>query len=612
MCGIFGYVGNANCVEKVFGGLKKLEYRGYDSAGIAVLSEKKIHVIKEAGKLNNLEPHLNTLPNGTKIGMGHTRWATHGVPNQTNAHPHVVEPVAIVHNGIIENYAELKAELLAAGIKPKSDTDSEIVAHLISIALAKDIPTGDALASVMRKLEGSFALGVLVERDAGHIFLAKKGMPLVIGVGENEVYFSSDVNTFYPQKVQAIFLTDDQCARIGVNDIKVWNNQGVEQPYSKVKINWEVSSNPDKQGFKHFMLKEIFEQPQVIAQTTQRLINFDAGSFSESEMALTNLSLDGINQIHVVGCGTALLSGAIARYFMEPMLKIPVNVELASEFRYRRPFLTSSCLVIGISQSGETADTLASLTYAKEAGCKVVSICNTAFSSIARMADATLQMKAGPEIGVASTKAFTSQIFCLYLWTLALAKKANRLSQASVKNHLTDIGKLVPLMDFTLGKDEEITQLAKRYYESKNFLYIGRGPFYPLAMEGALKLKEISYIHAEGYAAGELKHGPIALVDKHMPIIAIAPKTFEFYEKTLSNIEEIIAREGRVVAIGNYDDSRLKNLCTDFIGIPAIQDPYLQTILASIPLQLFAYHVAVLLGTDVDQPRNLAKSVTVE
>jgi glutamine---fructose-6-phosphate transaminase (isomerizing) len=612
MCGIFGYVGKAHCVEKVFGGLKKLEYRGYDSAGIAVISNKKIHVAKEAGKLANLEPYLKTLPATATVGMGHTRWATHGIPNQTNAHPHFVEPVAIVHNGIIENYADIKAELLALGVKVKSDTDSELVAHLICIALEQDMSADRALVTVMGKLQGSFALGILMERDPEHIFLAKKGMPLVIGIGESETYFSSDVNTFYPQKIQAVFLTDDQFARIGTNDIKIWNNHGQEQPFSKVKINWEVSSNPDKQGFKHFMLKEIFEQPQVMAQTIQRLVNFDTQSFSESELALSNLNLDGVQQIHIVGCGTALLSGAIGRYFMEPLLKIPVNVELASEFRYRKPFLTKGCLVIGISQSGETADTLASLTYAKEAGCKVVSICNTAFSSIARMADATLQMKAGPEIGVASTKAFTSQIFCLYLWTIALAKKSGRMAQTAVKNHLADIGKLVPLMDFTLGKDEEIVQLAKKYYESKNFLYIGRGPFYPLAMEGALKLKEISYIHAEGYAAGELKHGPIALVDRHMPIIAVAPKSFEFYEKTLSNIEEVIAREGRVLAIGNNDDTRLKNLSENFIGIPTIQDPFLQTILASIPLQLFAYHVAVLLGTDVDQPRNLAKSVTVE
>jgi glucosamine--fructose-6-phosphate aminotransferase (isomerizing) len=610
MCGIFGYIGAKGSAQFVYNGLKRLEYRGYDSAGIVVLADGKIFMEKEVGKLESLEPYLAKLPENANIGLGHTRWATHGAPNKTNAHPHLVGGVAIVHNGIIENHAEFRQGIAAKGSTFNSETDSEVIAHLFSDHLKQGMTPQDALVKTVQLLKGSYSIGAVVENDP-HLYLAKSGAPMVIGYSDDEMMFSSDVTTFYGKPIKAIFLNDGECAKIGLGKVDVWKFDGKPAPIEPIKMVWDGSGNPEKQGFRHFMLKEIYEQPSMLGKTARRFLDFPTLTFNENELALTKLSLNDIKSVHIIACGTAYLAGAIGRYFIEPMLGIPVNVEIASEFRYRKPYINKNTLVIGISQSGETADTLASLQYAKAQGCQVLAICNSQFSSISRMATSTLHMNAGPEIGVASTKAFTSQVLCLYMWTLAVAKRAKKITEADLQKVVEDLVKLTPLMELVLGKEKSIEELALKYYESPNFIYIGRGPFFPLALEGALKLKEISYIHAEGYASGELKHGPIALIDGHMPTVALALKN-SFYEKTISNIEEVLARRGKVVAVAQDNDETLKSICHDVITVPYLENEYLQTILASVPLQLFAYHIAVARGTDVDQPRNLAKSVTVE
>ncbi|MCX6129844.1 MAG: glutamine--fructose-6-phosphate transaminase (isomerizing) [Proteobacteria bacterium] len=610
MCGIIGYIGSKTCQDIVFDGLKRLEYRGYDSAGIAVLHEGRIAISKEAGKIDNLKPLLSQLPAAAQVGIGHTRWATHGLPTRENAHPHASERLALVHNGIIENYRELKHELQNQGIVFRSETDTEVVAHLLGQELKLGHSPREALARVIDRLEGAFSLALITDHDNDHIYLAKQGSPLVIGIGQGENFFGSDVTAFCSFTQKAIFLQDGECAAVGRNDVSVWDRSGMKLPLKTTFIQWSPGS-ADKLGYRHYMLKEIHEQPSVISKTTQAFIK--DGKLNHEALAIPTLQLEKVKSIHLVACGTAFYAGMVSRYFMETALGIPVNVELASEFRYRQPLLLGKgeTLVIAISQSGETADTLASLKLAKEKDCQIFSICNVAYSSIQRESQGCILMQAGPEIGVASTKAFTSQVLCTYLWTLAASEKLGRSSSTELAEILQELKTLPLYMDQALNAEEQIADLAAELYEYPNFLFVGRGPSYVIALEGALKLKEISYIHAEGYAAGELKHGPIALVDHHMPIVAIAPRD-SYYEKTLSNIEEIRARDGYLIGIGDEKDVRLQELCKKFISCPHVKNPCFQAILMSVAVQFLAYYIAIKRGTDVDQPRNLAKSVTVE
>ncbi len=610
MCGIIGYIGSRNCQDIVFDGLKRMEYRGYDSAGIAVLHDGAITITKEAGKIDNLRPFLNHLPAAAQIGIGHTRWATHGLPTRENAHPHISEKLALIHNGIIENYRELKQELLNQGVTFRSQTDTEVVAHLLGQELKLGVQPREAMMKVIARLEGAFSLAFITDQDDQHIYLAKQGSPLVIGLGQGENFFGSDVTAFCSFTQKAIFLHDGDCASVSRDSVELWNREGQPLPIKTTFIQWSPGS-ADKQGYRHYMLKEIHEQPSVMSKT---MLAFAKDQTLDHEaLGISSIQLEKVKSIHIVGCGTAYYAGMVAKYFMEPLLNIPVNVELASEFRYRNPLLLDQgrTLVMAISQSGETADTLASLKLAKEKSCQIFSICNVAYSSIHRESHGSILMHAGPEIGVASTKAFTSQVLCAYLWSLAAAEKLGRLSLDEKATQLQELKSLPLYMDQALNAEEHIAELATKLYEFPNFLFMGRGPSYIIALEGALKLKEISYIHAEGYAAGELKHGPIALVDRHMPIVAIAPQD-SYYEKTLSNIEEIRAREGLVIGIGDEKDKRLKALCEHYIPCPRVNNPFFQAILATVPVQFLSYYIAIKRGTDVDQPRNLAKSVTVE
>ena len=611
MCGIVGYAGPKNPIEVVYNGLKKLEYRGYDSAGIAAIQGNSIYVEKEKGKLIELEPHLSKLPPSSTLAMGHTRWATHGGPSKVNAHPHQSDDVTVVHNGIIENYNVLRQKLIEQGFTFHSETDTEVVAHLISLEYKKDRNAKEALLRAAQQLKGAYALGVIFAGNADSIFLAKQGSPLVIGLGKDENYFGSDVTTFAETAGIAIFLKDGEFASISKSDYCVWGEKGQEIKPTLSTISWTPGST-EKNGYRHYMLKEIHEQPSVVSRSIGLFIK-DGKDLNLDALGINKLDIDPIRSIQIVACGTAYIAGLTAKYFLEPLTGLPVNVELASEFRYRDPHMLGDkqTLVMAVSQSGETADTLASLTHAKEAGCQIASVCNVEYSSIDRISDSTLLMNAGPEIGVASTKAFTSQILCLYLWANGFAKKTGRLSQDKIESLIQELHELPVKIDTAMNAEDQVKDIVNEFYEFPNFLYVGRGPSYPIALEGALKLKEISYIHAEGYASGELKHGPIALVDRHMPIVAITPQD-RYHDKSISNLEEIKAREGIIIGIGDEHDQKLSDVCSSVIPCPQVNDSAFQAILSSIPIQFLAYHIAVKRGTDVDQPRNLAKSVTVE
>ncbi len=626
MCGIMGYIGNRPCVSLIFEGLEKLEYRGYDSAGIAVFDHRKgrdsvqgpqaIKLIKAEGKLAKLKPLLTGLPEGATCGVGHTRWATHGKPSVENAHPHGDEEIVVIHNGIIENYRELKSELAKKGYSFRSETDTEVVVYLLREALKSGMGTKDAVFSLISKLEGAYAFGIMMAKEPSSIFVVKQGSPLVIGLGEGENFFASDALALISHTKKVIFLDDGEIARISADGVTCWNFAGEEKPPISTHLDL-VMGSMEKQGYRHFMLKEIHEQPSVIANTVRRLVDLKKETFCFDTLGLEEMArkvdLTRIESIQIVACGTAYHAGFMAKYCLEPLCGIPVNVELASEFRYRAPHLTPSSLVIAFSQSGETADTLASVKHSAALGANILSICNVRHSAIPRSSHATLYMDAGPEIGVASTKAFTSMLLCLYVFSLGLAAKRGRLDESTMKDRLEELRVLPFRMEKAAMLGPRLREIAEGYYEMANCLYIGRGTSFPIALEGALKLKEISYIHAEGYAGGELKHGPIALVDRHMPVIAVVPKD-QYFEKMLSNVEEVRARGGRVIMItdektlhggGHYGVAEL-------VSIPHTDEPILQAILSTIPLQLLAYYVAVRRGTDVDQPRNLAKSVTVE
>lgn len=610
MCGVVGIVGSRPCVQSIFEGLQRLEYRGYDSAGIATLSGGKIHTAKSDGKLAKLEGHLAELPNSSFIGMGHTRWATHGAPTTQNAHPHVAGDLALIHNGIIENYRELKAELLKDGYTFKSETDSEVVLHVLSRELKSTPNMKDALLKTISRLEGAYGLGILWAGEPDALYLVKQGSPVVIGTGEGENYFASDALALLPLTKSVIFLNDGEVGRLTKSSVELWDFAGKTLKRAPAVLNWTAAS-AEKQGYRHYMLKEIHEQPAVVANTIARLVDPVTGKIDTKEMGIDELDLDHLKSIVYVACGTAYYSALISKYSVEQLVGVPVSVELASEFRYRDPYLDKGTLVIAVTQSGETADTLACIKHAAAKGCQTFAVCNVRFSSIPRASKATLYMEAGPEVGVASTKAFTSMVLCHYLFGLAISQKKNRIAKPAYDQAIQALKQLPNAVDRAVNTAGIIEEVAAKYYEASNFIFMGRGPSFMVALEGALKLKEISYIHAEGYAGGELKHGPIALIDKHMPVVAIAPFD-SHYEKMISNVEEVRAREGVCIGVGDLQDDKFKDLCQDYIPCPQIKDAALQTILSVIPLQLLSYYVAVKRGTDVDQPRNLAKSVTVE
>lgn len=609
MCGIVGYVGPKSCVPLIFEGLQNLEYRGYDSSGIVALNQGRLHLARAEGKLSELKPKLTDLPE-SGLGIGHTRWATHGRPTTENAHPHVLSDLGIVQNGIIENYKDLKEDLESRGVKFVTQTDTEAILHVLDEERRRTKTPLEAIFKSVKRLEGSYAFAAVFLSDPEAIYVVKLGCPAVIGLGTGENYFASDALAIVKHTQKAVFLNDGEVARIRRDGIDVFDMQGRSLKPRVSTLNCSPAAI-EKRGFRHFMLKEIHEQPSVVASTISRLVDRSKMSLNRAALGLDKLKFDGVRNVSIVACGTAYHAGLVARYCLESDLGLPVSVDLASEFRYRKPHLDENTLVISISQSGETADTLASVRHSLEQGCQVLSVCNVQFSAIPRASSATLYMEAGPEIGVASTKAFTSQILCLYLISLAVGRTRGMVSDAIIRERLQVLERLPLLVDHALNLASVCEEIATHYYESKSCLYLGRGAHFPIALEGALKLKEISYIHAEGYAGGELKHGPIALVDRHMPIIAIAPRDGH-YEKMISNIEEVRAREGQIIGVGGERDERLRAMCSHYIPCPEIQDPIMQTILSTIPLQLLSYHMAVRRGTDVDQPRNLAKSVTVE
>ncbi len=611
MCGIVGYVGREQrAMDVLIDGLRRLEYRGYDSAGVAIHDDGAIAVRRAMGKLTNLEGVLRDEPLVGQLGIGHTRWATHGKPSERNAHPHRAGSVAIVHNGIIENYRDLRAELEAAGRTMESDTDTELIAHLIDIEIEGGATPLEAVQRACGRLEGSYALGAISSRDPQHMIAAKSGgSPLILGLGEKESFLASDIPAILPYTRQMMFLEDGEYAVLSEDGVQVIDEQGRPIEREPTPIQWDPIS-AEKGGYDRFMQKEIFEQPRAIMDTIGTRISEAEGDIDLNGTDLSPAAVKDIDRLCLVACGTAYYSCMVGKYLYEQIARLPVEVDLASEFRYRKPILDQRVLVVPVSQSGETADTLAALRQGRESGSRVLSICNVRDSTIARESDDVLYTQAGPEIGVASTKAFTTQVVAHYLLALKLGISRGTVSADEAREHLRRLVRLPRAVESVLQLDDPIHRVAAKYFHARNFLFLGRGIMYPIALEGALKLKEISYIHAEGYAAGEMKHGPIALIDEDMPVVVIAERS-DVHDKVVSNLEQVRTRDGQVIAIATEGDTEIAEKANDVIDIPDLGD-HLTAIVATVPLQMLAYHVAVLKGTDVDQPRNLAKSVTVE
>jgi len=614
MCGIVAYIGYREACPILIKGLQRLEYRGYDSAGVALLDPKSDHinVYKIAGKVNDLKNYITDKNTTGHVGMGHTRWATHGAPNNTNAHPHLSEDgdLAIIHNGIIENFEVLKKELKNRGYTFKSDTDTEVLIHLIDdIQKNAGVPIEEAVRLALLEVVGAYAIVILSKKEQNTIIAARKGSPLVIGVGENEYFLASDATPIVEYTRNVIYLHDNEMVAIRDNEIviKTIENE-IQTPYiQELEFNLEAL---EKGGFEHFMLKEIFEQPQSIMDCLRGRVRIEEGYVQLGGLTRFENTFSSLNRIIFLGCGTSWHAGLVAEYLFEELARIPVEVEYASEFRYRNPVIFDTDLVIAISQSGETADTLAALELAREKGATIFGVCNVVGSSIPRMTDAGVYTHAGPEIGVASTKAFTAQVTVLTLMALKMAIKRGTLTQQRVNAILKGLVSIPEKIKQVLDKDDDIRKIAEIYKDAPNCLYLGRGYQFPVALEGALKLKEISYIHAEGYPAAEMKHGPIALIDEYMPVIVVAANKTH-YEKVVSNIQEVKARKGRIIAIVAEGDTAIRDLADHIIEIPAV-DEVLVPLVSVVPLQLLAYHIAVMRGCNVDQPRNLAKSVTVE
>ncbi|HUU50567.1 MAG TPA: glutamine--fructose-6-phosphate transaminase (isomerizing) [Nitrospinota bacterium] len=608
MCGIIGYIGNRDAVPILLDGLKRLEYRGYDSAGISTIDNNKLVVRRSVGKLRNLEENIKDNPLGGKIGIGHTRWATHGRPSEENAHPHRVNGVVVVHNGIIENYLALKEELIKEGSVFTSNTDTEVIAHLIHKYFEGNLE--EAVKKALHRIVGAYAIGVICEQDPKKIVAARKHSPLVIGLGKGEFFIASDIPAILGHTREAFFLEDGEIAILTEEGVKISDLMGRPKSKEVKKVLWNLVM-AEKSGYKHFMLKEIYEQPRAIWDTFRGRISQETGDIILlDEIKMDKESIKEIKKIFIVACGTSYHAALVGKYIIEEICKMPVEVDIASEFRYRDPLIDKESLTVFISQSGETADTIAALEEAKKKGAKVISICNVMESTIARDSHEVIYTHAGPEIGVASTKAFTTQIVALYLLGILIAKLNKTISEKRSKDLMKDLVKIPEQVESILNQDERIEEISRIYSDRKDFLFLGRGINYPIALEGALKLKEISYIHAEGYPAGEMKHGPIALIDESMPVVVLAPKN-RVYEKILNNIEEVKTRDGIVIVLTNEENKELEEKVDHVLYIPKTSY-FLEPILLVVPLQLLAYHIAVRRGCDVDQPRNLAKSVTVE
>jgi glucosamine--fructose-6-phosphate aminotransferase (isomerizing) len=608
MCGIVGYVGPRSATPLLVEGLKRLEYRGYDSAGVAIMNGSGVETVKEAGKISRLEAMLAAKPVHGTTGIAHTRWATHGQPNQVNAHPHVSQDgtIAVVHNGIIENALVLKKMLEGRGYKFMSDTDTEVLAHLIEELFEGNLE--DAVIEALRQVEGTYGIAVVSSVDAHKIVAARKGSPLLVGLGDNEYFVASDVSAILAHTRKVVYLDDGEMAVVDRNGYRIVDLNATEIKKKVSRIDWDLGQI-ERGGFAHFMLKEIFEQPQTLENTMRGRLLDDEGTSKLGGLNLTDDELLAFDNIIITACGTSWHSALIGEHMIEELTRVPVEVEYASEFRYRNPIVNERTLCIVISQSGETADTLAAMREAKRRGARTLGIVNVVGSSIAREADGGIYIHAGPEIGVASTKAFTSQVIALLLFTLKLGRLRD-LSILRGREIIEAMHRLPAQIQEILDRAGEIEELAEEFKRASNFLYLGRGYNFPVALEGALKLKEISYIHAEGYPAAEMKHGPIALIDEMMPVVFIAPHDSVF-DKITSNIQEVKARKGRVIAITSRDEEALAGRVDYEFRIPETLD-LLMPILASVPLQLLAYYVAVKRGSNVDQPRNLAKSVTVE
>jgi glucosamine--fructose-6-phosphate aminotransferase (isomerizing) len=608
MCGIVGYLGPLNPKDVILNGLKKLEYRGYDSAGVAILHQGKTKRVRAEGKLLNLEEKLKTENFDGHLGIGHTRWATHGVPNETNAHPHQVGSISIVHNGIIENYLEIREQLLKRGAQIKSETDSELVAHLISEQYLQSKNLKDSVFKVLPMLKGAFSVLVICEAQPDELIAFKDGPPLIVGVGKDQTFIVSDVQAALQFTKEFIYLEDREVVCIKNNKFEFFSTDRKPITKKPTIINWDIEQT-EKKGFAHFMLKEIFEQPQAFSSAIAEHIDHSADSIKLANCDLRG-SVENIDRITLIACGTSNYACMVGKYLIERLAQIPCEVDFSSEFRYRQPLLNKNSFVITVSQSGETADTLAGIRLAKSKGVKTLSICNVKNSTIDREADFHLYMNSGPEIGVASTKAFVSTLGVLNCLALQIAILRKTVSEKTVSEHVDALVKTPSLLERVLSYDKYFLQATESLRKFKGFLYLGRGVSFPISLEGALKMKELAYVHAEGYAAGEMKHGPLALIDDKMAIVTVIPHD-EHFEKTLSNLEEAKARGGKIIAIGTGDNPKVEKISDRYIGLPAAHWS-VNPILAVVPLQLMAYHLARGMGNDVDQPRNLAKSVTVE
>ncbi|MDP3790479.1 MAG: glutamine--fructose-6-phosphate transaminase (isomerizing) [Candidatus Omnitrophota bacterium] len=608
MCGIVGYIGDRNAQELLLEGLGRLEYRGYDSAGVAIFDGKAINLSKRQGKLKELILELKKRPLTGCLGIGHTRWATHGAPNQRNAHPHTgcKDDLAIVHNGIIENYAELKEDLIKQGHKFRSETDTEVLAHLIE-KFYKAAPIEEAVRKAVSMVRGSFAIGVISKKEPGKLIGARMGSPLIVGLGKKENFLASDVPAILSSTKDVIFLDEQELVILTKESCKVTNLSGKEIQKQSTRISWDIEQ-AQKQGYKHFMLKEINEQPGIIENFINARVK--DGDIAFEEQKIPEERLKAIKNIYIVACGTAYHAGLVGRYVLESLCGIPVFIDVSSEFRYKKLLIDKDTLVIPISQSGETADTLAGVAEAKKHGAVILSICNVLGSTLTRGSDGVIYTHAGPEIGVASTKAYTAQLVALYIFALYLAGIKGIVQKQDIAKYIRELKNIPGKQSEVLKDQEKIAKLAKRHSHLGSFLYLGRSVNFPSALEGALKLKEISYIPAEGYAAGEMKHGPIALIDEYRAVVCIACES-AVYEKMFSNLQEIRARNGKIIAIATVGDKKILEETKEVIYIPRCSEIFSPLVVA-IPLQLIAYHIAVKRGCDVDQPRNLAKSVTVE
>jgi glucosamine--fructose-6-phosphate aminotransferase (isomerizing) len=609
MCGIVGYIGHRQAAPLILESLRKLEYRGYDSAGIAVLHDGHVAVRRAEGKLCNLESMIHGEPMSGVVGIGHTRWATHGRPSETNAHPHRAGDVVVVHNGIIENYLELKAQLSKRGTHFSSETDSEIVAHLVAEKVERGVDFLDAVRRTLGEIRGSYALLFLNRRDPKRLIVAKNSTPIVIGWGQGETFIASDIPALLDHTRKVTFLEDGEIGEVSLGSYRLFNGNGKTIRRPVKEITWDAVA-AQKGGYAHFMLKEIHDQPRALADTFRGRIALKDGQVSLEDIKLTAKEVKAIKRIHLVACGTAWHACLVVKFLLEEIAGIPAEVDYGSEFRYRSPLMDPKSILLMVSQSGETADTLAATEIAKAKKSRILSVCNVIDSSIPRKSHGVLYTHAGPEISVASTKAFTTQLTALYLLAVALGRLNGKLKADAARKLLRDLMHLPSWIEKTLAIEDQVKELARELMHSRDFLYLGRGINYPIALEGALKLKEISYIHAEGYPAGEMKHGPIALIDETMPVVVLAPRD-RYFQKTLSNLKEVDARGGKVIALTDDPKAAGELNAHRVLTLPKASH-YLTPIVMTIPLQLLAYYIAVHRGTDVDQPRNLAKSVTVE